>query len=119
MASPTSRFAASHRANARISVPPTLHQPRTVYVGKEQYPINLTPLVDVSAATWKKQRGFDQLESAVLSLRNTHEVADLMELVRQEVVIDVDSAAQDAASQMQRVMASINDVQNLNAAAFI
>ena len=90
-----------------------------MYVGKEQYPINLTPLVDVSAATWKKQRGFDQLESAVLSLRNTHEVADLMELVRQEVVIDVDSAAQDAASQMQRVMASINDVQNLNAAAFI
>ena len=119
MASPTSRFAASHRANARIPGPPALHQPRTVYVGKEQYPINLTPLVDVSSATWKKQRGFDQLESAVLSLRNTHEVADLMELVRQEVMIDVDSAAQDAAGQMQRVMESVHDVRNLNAAAFV
>ena len=96
MASSNSRIAASHRANARVQETSVLHQTRTVYVGKEQYPINLTPLVDVSSATWKKQRGFDQLESAVMSLRNTHQVADLMELVRQEIVIDVDSAAQDA-----------------------
>ena len=119
MASPNSRITTSHRTNARVQDSSMLHQPRTVYVGKEQYLINLKPLVDVSPATWKKERGFDQLESAVLSLRNAHEVADLMELVRQGVVIDVDSAAQEATNQMKRVLASVTNVQNLNAAAFI
>ena len=93
MASSNICIAASHRAIARTSDSSLLHHLRTVYVGKEQYPINLTPLVDVSEATWRKQRGFDQLESAVVSLRNTHQVADLIELVRQKVSIDVDSAA--------------------------
>jgi len=53
-------------------------------------------LEDISKPTWKKQRGFDQLETAILSLRSTHQVADLMELVWQEISIDVDSAAKDA-----------------------
>ena len=110
MASPNSRIAASHRTNAHVQDSSVLHQPRTIYVGKDQYPINLTPLVDVSSATWKNQRGFDQLESAVLSLQTTHEVADLLELVHQEMVINVDSAAQDAANKMKRVLASVTDV---------
>ena len=79
----TIRVAASHHTNNRAPDPSLLHQPRTVYVGKKQYPFNLTPLVEVSSPTWKKQCGFDQLESTVVSLRNTHQVADLMELVRQ------------------------------------
>ena len=101
MASPNTRIAVSHRANARIGDTSSLHQPRTVYVGKEQYPINLTPLVDVSSAMWKKQRGFDQLETAVIALRNTHQVADLMELVCQELSIDVSLAVHDAANLIQ------------------
>ena len=84
---------ANHTNNATIA---SLHPPCTVYVGKEQYPTNLTPLDDVSNPTWKKQLGFDQLETAVLSLRSMHQVADLIELVRQEILIDINSAAQDA-----------------------
>ena len=73
-----------------------LHQTRAVYVDKEQFRIKLTPLEDISNPTKKKQRGFDQLKTAVLSLRNTYQVADIMRLVRQEVSIYVDFAAQDS-----------------------
>ena len=116
---PNSRIAAVHRANTRSEGSSLLHQPQTVDVGKEQYPIKLLPLIDVSTLTWKKQRRFDQLELAVISLRNTHKVADLMELVRQEVPIDVDSAAQDSTKQMERVLASAYNVDNLNDSVFL
>ena len=97
MSSPNSCITTINRANTQTSNADSalLHQPGTVYVGKEQYPLNLTPLEDVLNPTWKKQRGFDQLETAVLYLWNTHQVADLMELVRQEISIDVDSTVQD------------------------
>ena len=88
-------------------------------MGKEQYPISLSPLLDVSISTWRKQRGFDQLESAVLSLRNTHQVADLMELVRQEIPIDVDLAAQDSTKIMEKIIVSVYNIDNLNGSAFI
>jgi len=69
-------------------------------------------------ATWKKQRGFDQLEMVVLSLRSTHQVADLMEVIRQGIPVDMDSAAQDAANQMQNVLGSVYNIENLNTSAF-
>ena len=119
MTSPNSRIATTNRVNSRSEGGSLVHQPLTVYVGKEQYPINLSPLLDVSTSTWKKQRGYDQLEAAVISLRNTHQVADLMELVRQEVPIDMDSAAQESTKQMQKVLASVYKVENLNGSAFL
>jgi len=86
MSSPNSCAASASRVSSRDQNRSSslLHQPRTIYIGKEQYPINLTLLEHVSVATWKKQRGFDQLEMAVLSLRSTHHVADLMEVIRQQ-----------------------------------
>ena len=119
MSSPNSRIAAVHRANPRSECSSLLYQPRTVYVGKEQYPINLSPLLDISTSTWKKQRGFNQLESAVISLRNTHQIADLMELVSQEVPIDVDLAAQDLTKQTERVLASAYNIDNINGPALL
>ena len=58
------------------------------------------PLEDVSTPAWRKQRGFDQLEIAVYSLKRTHQIADLIELVSTEISIDVHSAAQDATKQI-------------------
>ena len=50
MSSPHSRAASTGRlSNMRTNG--LIHQPRTVYVEKEQYPINLTPLEGVSVAT--------------------------------------------------------------------
>ena len=73
----------------------------------------------MSTSTWNKQRGFNQLESAVISLRNTHQIADLMELVSQEVPIDVDLAAQDSTKQTERVLASAYNVDNINGPTFL
>ena len=105
MSSPNDRIAAINCATALNlnSNQPLLHHSCTVYIGKEQYRINLTPLENVSKPTWKKQRSFDQLETAVLSLRNTYQVEDLMDLVRQEISIDVDPAAQDATKGVQNL----------------
>ena len=119
MASSNIHIAASHRANARTSDSTLFHHSRTVYVGKEKYPINLNPLVHESEATWRKQRRFHQLESAVVSLRDTHQVADLIELVKQEVSINVDSAAKDAMNKRKKVLTSVTRAQNLNVSAFL
>lgn len=121
ISSPHSRAATANQTNLRNLNNDLLllHQRCTVYVGKKQYSINLTPLEDVSVATWKKQREFDQLETAVISLRNTHQVADLMELVCQEIPLDVDSAAQDATNFMATVLTNACIVENLNASVFL
>ena len=121
MSSPNIRTSAINCANAQTNNTDSsvLRQPRTVYVDKEQYSINITPLEDVSKPTWKKQCRFDQLETAVLSLRNTHQVANLMELFCQEVPIYVDSAVQDSTKQMDKVLASVYNVDNLNRSAFL
>ena len=65
-------------------------------VGKDQYPINLVPLEDISTPAWKKQRGFDQLETAVFSLTRTHQIVYLIELVSTDILIDMNPAAQDS-----------------------
>ena len=77
-----------------------LHRPRTVYVGKEQHTISLVPFEDISTLAWKNQRGFDQLETAVFSLKITHQNTDLIELVSTEIPIDVYFAAQYSMKQM-------------------
>ena len=91
MSSSNIRAARITRTNARVPSdnPSMLHRPRTVYVGKEQYPISLVPLEDISTPAWKNQRGFDQLETAVCSLTRTHQIADLIELISTEIPIDV------------------------------
>ena len=77
------------------------------------------PLKDVSTPAWRKQRGFDQLEIAVSSLKRTHQIANLIELVSTEISIDVHSAAQDATKQIQRTLASVYDINNLNVSVFL
>ena len=72
-----------------------------------------------STPAWKKQRGFDQLETAVFSLKRTHQIADLIELVSTEIPIDVHSATQDSMTQMQRVLVIVYDINNFNASALL
>lgn len=64
-----------------------------MYVDKEQYLISLVPLDDIST-------GFDRLYTAVSSLKITHQIADLIELVFTEIPIDVHSAAQDVTKRI-------------------
>ena len=56
MSSSNIRAALIARANARAQNdnPSILRRPRTVYVGKEQYPASLVPLEGISIPAWKK-----------------------------------------------------------------
>ena len=90
-----------------------------MYVDKEQYPTSLVHLEDIPTPAWKKQRGFDQLETAVCSLKRTYQIADLIELVSTEIPIDMHSAAQDSMKERQRVLVSSYDINNLNASTFL
>ena len=121
MSSSNVRAAFIARANTRAQDdnPSMLHKLRTVYVGKEQHPISLVPLEDISTPAWKNQLGFYQLETGVSSLKSTHQIADLIELVSTEIPIDVHSAAQDVMKQIQSVLDSAYDINNLNASAFL
>ena len=121
MSSPHNCTANTARTNTQNSngIVSSLHLPCTVYIGKEQYHINSTPPKDVSVATWKQQRGYYQLETAILLLRSTHQVVDLMELVCQDIPLDVDSVAQDATKLMGTVVSSVYKVNNLDTLAFL
>ena len=55
----------------------------------------------------------------MLSLKSTHQATDLMKLIAQEIPIDVHSTAQDATKQMQKVLRSVYDIDNLNTSAFL
>ena len=122
MSSSNIRAARITRTNARVPSdnPSMLHRPRTVYVGKDQYPTSLVHLEDISELQLgKKQRGLDELEIVVCFLTRTHQISDLIELVYTEIPIDTHSAAQDSMKQMQRVLVSTYDINNLNASAFL
>jgi len=55
----------------------------------------------------------------VLSLKSTHQVADLMELVAHKISIDVHSAAQDATNQILKVLGSLYNIDNRHASDFL
>ena len=42
-----------------------------------------------------------------------------MELEQKEISIKVDPAAQDATKEMKKVLASVNDISNINISAFL
>ena len=64
----------------------------------------------------EEAENFDQFETAAISLRGTHQVVDLMELVRP---LDVNSAVQDDTKLTRMVVASVYKVENLNTSAFL
>ena len=62
-------------------------RPRTVYVGKYQYPVSLVQLAQVSDVARKKKAGFDLLMPTVRSLLGSHNVSDLINPVDGEIPI--------------------------------
>jgi hypothetical protein len=81
MSSPTIKALLARISTAANSVssPSSLDNGyKTVYVGKDQHPVSISALDEVSAPAWKKAAGFDELSRVVFSLADTHEVADLV-----------------------------------------
>ena len=82
-------------------------------------PISIVPLEDISTPAWTKEHGFDQLKIVVSYFKSTHQLEKLIEFVSTEIPIDVHFAAQDAMKNMQRVLASAYDIDNLNVSTFL
>lgn len=92
---------------------------KTVYVGKDQHPVTISELEPVKSPAWKKAAGFNQLTHAVSSLLDTHDVADLISLISQELPISTNVAFQEAQAEANKIMVSVLDVDNLTASAFV
>jgi hypothetical protein len=122
MSSPTIKALLARISTAANSVPSTSslgNGYKTVYVGKDQHPVSISALDEVSAPAWKKAAGFDELTRVVFSLADTHEVADLVALISQELPIATNVAFQEAHTESVAIMKSAFDIRNLSAAAFI
>jgi len=122
MSSPTIKALLARISTAANSVssPSSLDNGyKTVYVGKDQHPVSISALDEVSAPAWKKAAGFDELSRVVFSLADTHEVADLVALISQELPIATNVAFQEAHTESVAIMKSAFDIRNLSAAAFI
>ena len=63
-------------------------KPKTVYVGKNQYPISIVQLDEVSDIAWRKKAGLDLLTSLLGSLSGGHNMLDLITLVDNNVTMD-------------------------------
>ena len=61
---------------------------KTVYVGKNQYPISIIQLSEISEIAWKKKAGFGLLNSSVASLSGGHSVSYFTTVVENEVPMD-------------------------------
>ena len=69
---------------------------KTVYVGKNQYPISIIQLAEFLEIAWKKKAGFGLKNSSVGSLSGGHSVSDLITFVDDEVPMYTYSVLKDA-----------------------
>ena len=88
-------------------------RPRTVYVGKYQYPVSLIKLTPVLDVAWKKKAGFNFLTSTVNYFFGSHNISDLITLVDGEVPVYTYYALHNFEKQMISVMKRVFDVKNL------
>ena len=61
---------------------------KTIYVGKNQYPISIIQLAEFLEIAWKKKAGFGLKNSSVGSLSGGHSASDLITPVENEVPVD-------------------------------
>ena len=61
---------------------------KTIHVDKNQYPISVIQISEISEISWKKKAGFDLLSSSVASLSGGHSMYNLIMLVDNEVPMD-------------------------------
>ena len=83
-----------------------------MYVGRDQYPVSLIQLAQVSDVAWKNKAGFYILSSTVNYLMGSHNVSALINLLDGEVPMDTYSALQNYEKQMISVIKSVIDVKN-------
>ena len=74
----------------------TAVNPKTVYVGKNWYPISIIQLAEVSDIAWMKKSGFDILTSSVGPLSDRNSVSDFIIITDNKIPTDTYYALQDA-----------------------
>ena len=92
---------------------------KTVYVGKNQYPISIVQLDEVSDIAWRKKSGFKFLTYPVGSLSGSHNVSDLITLVDNKLPMDTYSTLKYTEKQTSNVMDSTFGFDNISASVFI
>ena len=71
-------------------------KPKTVYIGKNRYPIYIIQLAEVLEIAWRKKSGFVLITYSVDPLRGGHSVSDLITIMDNEVPMDTHSKFQDS-----------------------
>ena len=84
-----------------------------VYVGKDQRPVSIMEVVPLKTPGWKRWSMFDNFTSVMENLSETHEAADIMMTVANEVPIGTETAAAEAEEVAARVRKEVFCVGNL------
>ena len=97
MSSPNTTIAAGslHILRNESSQPNAIGM-KTIYVGREQTPTVIMEMAKQSAPGYQRRACFSQFYSTVISLADTHSVADLVSLVHQEVPITTTALFEEA-----------------------
>ena len=98
---------------------PNLSGMKTVYVGKDQHPVTIMQMPQVSKAVWKKVASFENLCNTRHSLHKAHSTADIMALIATKIPLGTGAAFQEAQAASRVVMEGIFNNDNLNPSLFL
>jgi hypothetical protein len=92
---------------------------KTVYVGKDQRPVSIMEVAPLTAPGWKRGSTFDHFAAVMKNLSETHDTADIMTTVANEVPISTETAAAEAEEVAARVRKQVFCVDNLFGTRFM
>ena len=92
---------------------------KTVYVGKDQRPVSILEVAPLTAPVWKRGSTFDHLATVMRNLSETHDTADIMTTIANEVPISTETAAAEAEEIAARVRKQVFCVDNLSGTRFM
>eukprot|EP00979_Chaetoceros_neogracilis_P001004 scaffold191_cov273-Chaetoceros_neogracile.AAC.19 len=92
---------------------------KTVYVGKDQRPVSILEVAPLTASVWKRGSTFDHLAAVMRNLSETHDTADIMTTIANEVPISTETASAEAEEIAARVRKQVFCVDNLSGTRFM
>ena len=92
---------------------------KTVYVGKDRFPIMILKMATIDDDAWKKSASFESLASSVREHMDVHSSSDLATLISSKLPIDVTTAYMGLKLVRQDIMSSTMKVENLTGFAFL
>ena len=98
---------------------PTAAGFKTVYVGKDKFPLSVLEIVHINGEAWMKSSSFKSLSGTIKEQMNVHSKSDLISIISREIPIDVNTTFMESTQIKESIVASMTGVENLSGLDFL